>query len=132
MVDAGPRRRVTAALTYSVRMARVLVGAVIVAVVITVFSVVDCAFTERRQIRALPRWVWLLLILVVPLAGAALWLVIGRQRSGGRPIGPDDDPGFLGGPRPVPPRDDADEAFRRFEQDLVDLDIDPDDDADPR
>ena len=59
-------------------MARVLILAVVAVVVVTVFTLIDCALTEAYRVRALPRALWLLLILLVPVAGPFLWWTIGR------------------------------------------------------
>jgi hypothetical protein len=61
-----------------VRMARVLLLVALAAVLVTVFSVIDCALTERYRVRALPRALWLVIIVVVPVAGPFLWWTAGR------------------------------------------------------
>ncbi|GAA2750453.1 PLDc N-terminal domain-containing protein [Amnibacterium kyonggiense] len=121
-------------------MARVLVFAAIAAAVLTVFAVVDCALTERRRVRALPKWLWLLVALLLPVVGPLLWLLIGRgsvdRRPAPRVIGPDDDPAFLRshGSRPrttATPAPEPDEAqWQRLEQELANLDSDADDEGD--
>jgi hypothetical protein len=116
-------------------MARVLVFAVIGATVLTVFAIVDCALTERARVRALPKWAWVLVALLLPVVGPVLWLVIGRGSARRRPttrvIGPDDDPSFLGtAGRPVPPTAAPDDArWRELEQELANLDSDADDEG---
>ena len=74
----------------------------IVAVVIfTVFVTVFAASADARSIRALPKWVWLLLCIFFTPAGGILYLIFGRPLSGGgdrpstRIVAPDDDPNFL-------------------------------------
>ena len=59
--------------------------------------------------RHLPKVVWLLLILIAPIAGPIVWFIAGRPRSEPqarqaarpslprRPSAPDDDPMFLAG-----------------------------------
>jgi hypothetical protein len=59
-------------------MARVLLLAALAIVLVTVFSVIDCALTERYRVRALPRVLWLVIIVVVPVAGPFLWWTVGR------------------------------------------------------
>jgi hypothetical protein len=59
-------------------MARVLLFAVLAVVLVTVFTVIDCALTERYRVRALPRALWLVIIVLVPLAGPFLWWTAGR------------------------------------------------------
>ena len=82
-------------------MLRVLPFAV--AVVLTIYCLVEIAQSDRAQVRALPRWLWALLVLV-PFAGAVAWLLLGRPHTAGggpqqgpRPaqLPPDDDPDFL-------------------------------------
>jgi hypothetical protein len=117
-------------------MARVLVFAGVAAAVLTVFAVVDCALTERSRVRALPKPIWIVVALVLPVIGPLLWLLIGRgplpQRAARRVIGPDDDPEFLRPSRPTPPAIAApdDERWRALEQELANLDSDADDDGD--
>jgi hypothetical protein len=119
-------------------MARVLVFAGIAAVVLAVFAVVDCALTERARVRVLPRWAWILIALLLPVIGPLLWLFVGRASARPQPvrrvIGPDDDPTFLksrGPVRPARPATAADDArWRELEQELANLDSDPDDEGD--
>lgn len=77
--------------------------AIVVIVAIMLYSVFDCALRPRNQIAALPKWAWILVILIFPVIGAALWFLIGRKLPGGGgpkrrqtgPVAPDDDPDFL-------------------------------------
>lgn len=113
-------------------MARLLVFAALAAVVLAVFAIVDCALTERKRVRVLPKVAWILISLVLPVVGPLLWLVIGRGPARRRPttrvIGPDDDPSFLGSTRLTPPpvieRDDP--RWTELEQELANLDSDSD------
>jgi Phospholipase_D-nuclease N-terminal len=59
-------------------MARGLLLVALAVVLVTVFSVIDCALTERYRVRALPRVLWLVIIVVVPVAGPFLWWTAGR------------------------------------------------------
>lgn len=77
----------------------------------TVYCIVDAVQTEDSEVRGLPKPLWVVLVLLFPLAGGLAWLVAGRPKSilevilGGRdqrpgprgPLGPDDDPDFLKG-----------------------------------
>lgn len=81
----------------------------LVPLVIVVYALVDCLMADGPDVRALPKPVWALAIVVLPVVGAALWFTLGRparsgRRSGRRQsLGPDDDPGFLSslrGPKP--------------------------------
>ncbi|CAD5990740.1 PLDc N-terminal domain-containing protein [Agreia sp. COWG] len=104
-------------------MARLLFVLGIVAVTFMIYSIVDAAFRPARLIRALPKWAWLLIIIVIPLIGGVLWFVIGRGRERQaavyRTVGPDDDPDFLGKLGPMSPRDPAQDA--RTEEQIRDL-----------
>jgi hypothetical protein len=59
-------------------MARVLILGTLVILLVTVFSAIDCALTERYRVRALPRALWLVVIVLVPLVGPFLWWTAGR------------------------------------------------------
>lgn len=84
-------------------MARGLVVGVVLLVAFTLYSVFDAAARPREEIAALPKWAWILVILLLPLVGAGLWYLIGRKRADGGfgmrrthgPSAPDDDPEFL-------------------------------------
>lgn len=77
----------------------------VVPTVVVLYSLIDALQTRRDEVRTLPKWLWLLLILVVPLLGAVAWLYAGRPQSGRGavdpldprrgPVAPDDDPAFL-------------------------------------
>lgn len=75
------------------------VVAVLVVVGVMVYAFVDCVRADARDLRLLPRPVWLLVILV-PLVGALTYLLAGRplhvtDEPAMRPLAPDDDPEFL-------------------------------------
>ena len=92
-------------------MARFLIGGV--ALVVTLYALIDCILIPRALARSLPKWVWLIVIVLVPFFGAVAWLIAGRPRretpvaggSGGvgrivprrgaGTVAPDDDPKFL-------------------------------------
>ena len=61
-------------------MFRLLFGLGVVVVILTVYAVVDCALFDRNRIRGVPRWAWILMIILLPVLGAALWLLIGSDR----------------------------------------------------
>ena len=85
-------------------MGKVLLGALVV--VVMLYAFIDCVQTPRAYARSLPKWLWLLLVVLVPVVGAVAWLVLGRpqraslvaagaRRGRGVPVPPDDDPAFL-------------------------------------
>jgi hypothetical protein len=73
---------------------------------ITLYALIDCARTDESQIKTLPKWGWLLLIIILgPQAlaiGPIAYLIAGRNKLKGRKapkrriLPPDDDPDFLG------------------------------------
>jgi hypothetical protein len=113
-------------------MARLLLVLVIIVVAFTIYALVDSLMISKARVRGLPRWLWAVLIVVLPPIGGILWFLIGRgsKRSLTRPstrvLGPDDDPDFLGTIRkPVRTAGD-DERIREFEQQLSDMDDEQD------
>jgi hypothetical protein len=113
-----------------VRVLRVL--PVLVAIVLVVFCLIDLAQTPVEDVRALPKPIWAL-ILLVPFVGPVLWLAFGRPAASGvltprgternhpagavRPVAPDDNPEFLA--RLKQHRLNAeDERLRRWQADL--------------
>jgi Phospholipase_D-nuclease N-terminal len=93
-------------------MFRVVALLSLASVLVAAVALISCLSVEdKRQIRAMPRFAWVMAILLVPLVGAIAWFVFGRPlptgapRPGWRPSGgplepprrraPDDDPEFL-------------------------------------
>ncbi|MEI8058232.1 MAG: PLD nuclease N-terminal domain-containing protein [Actinomycetes bacterium] len=79
-----------------------------VAFVVVLYSFIDLIQTPAPLIRALPKWLWFLVIIMIPVVGAVAFLIFGRAReSVGAGVGvmlpgrrrgttaPDDDPAFL-------------------------------------
>lgn len=100
---------------------KVLLALVVVAV--TVYAVVDCINADDEDRRGLPKGLWLILIVLLPIFGAVAWFLLSsaqrrarlaagrgpmsggysapgsssrgpRPRTSG-PVAPDDDPDFL-------------------------------------
>jgi len=108
-------------------MIRLAIPVVVAAVVYTIYAVVDCALFDRLRIRGLPRGWWIVVILFVPLIGPTMWFVIGRGRASrisarGQAVAPDDDAEFL---RRLNTDAAQDERIRRLEQELAELDDEP-------
>ena len=106
-------------------MIRFAVPAALIVIGLFVFALVDLTLTDRSRVRTLPKPAWFF-VLLVPIVGATLWLLFGKERRdrGGdrRQVAPDDDPAFLANLR----RDEEqDERIRRLEQELAELDDDP-------
>ncbi len=53
--------------------------------------------SDSEQVRHLPKTLWLLLVLILPLVGMAAWWIVGRPIASpaAPPLAPDDDPDFL-------------------------------------
>jgi drug/metabolite transporter (DMT)-like permease len=76
----------------------------IISLALTLFAFVDCAMREDDQLRKLPKWGWLLSIVIFNAIAAVFYLVAGRngnrqqklKRPKPRILPPDDDPDFLG------------------------------------
>jgi hypothetical protein len=81
-------------------MPRVLVAVVVLA--IFVYGLVDVIRTDKHLTRGISKTSWIIVMVVLPVVGAALWFIIGRPRAGSpapqsysHPTAPDDDPDFL-------------------------------------
>ncbi|WP_137825368.1 PLDc N-terminal domain-containing protein [Brevibacterium sp. 2SA] len=84
-------------------MARVLIAGIVLAAAITLYGLFDCLLRDRSLVRVLPKPVWALIILLIPIIGFVLWYIFGRgseakpdpspRRSG--PTAPDDDEDYL-------------------------------------
>lgn len=73
---------------------------VLLGLAIYIWFVVDVLRTSGASVRTLPKFVWLLIVVLIPLLGGVLWLLGGRPRGQGRrrkrgPVAPDDNPAFL-------------------------------------
>ncbi|MEV4279751.1 PLDc N-terminal domain-containing protein [Actinoplanes xinjiangensis] len=78
-----------------VRLFILLAGAALVLLVLALISVLSA-----ERVRHAPRAVWVLVVLLVPIAGPILYFFAGRpidrtRRPARRPASPDDDPDFL-------------------------------------
>ncbi len=66
-----------------------------------VYAFVQALQADAAQLRFMPRWLWVAVILAFPVAGPAVWIFAGRDPARSaitedrRPLGPDDDPDFL-------------------------------------
>jgi hypothetical protein len=80
---------------------------VVLSIALTVFALADCVQTQDDKVRGVPKWAWIVMIVVLPWVGPLTWLFVGRERSWGRgsggssgprrdgPLAPDEDPDFL-------------------------------------
>jgi hypothetical protein len=77
---------------------------VVLSIAIQLYGLIDCAQREDSDVRRLPRWGWIIIMVLIPPLGAVAYLVAGRPKRPGnggkkpkRSIAPDDDPDFLRG-----------------------------------
>lgn len=80
---------------------------VLASLALTLYTFIDCAMRDETQIQKLPKWGWLLAILLTGIFGPIIYLVIGRVKTPGKSrnrlqkkapkkiLPPDDDPDFL-------------------------------------
>lgn len=112
-------------------MARVETVLGIVVLIVWIFSIVSCALTPESQVRGIPKWGWLILIVLLPLLGSVLWLAVGR--TSGSPL-PRLRPAAPSAPAPRTYQAmTGDERIRRMEEDLARLERESDrGDGEPR
>lgn len=132
-------------------MGRLIPLLFLVDVALVAIALISCLSAEDDEIRTLPRFGWVLVILFLPLVGAIAWFVAGRPlpanavtpqlgtgpgtdfrgpsgterpRPRRRPVAPDDDPEFLRSLDTDRVRRDR-ELFSQWEDDLGRRDRDP-------
>lgn len=109
-------------------MVRLFILLIFVQVVCAALALISCLSAEKGSVRAMPRAVWVTVILLVPLIGWLAWFFAGRPlpqrrpggpaaRPGRGPVAPDDDPDFLRTLAEQSRKQDND-LFRRWEDDL--------------
>jgi hypothetical protein len=105
---------------------------IIVMVVLLVAAIVDLVRIDPSRVRALPKGLWAVIIVVLFFyIGPILWFALGRERlarrgAGRGPVAPDDDPEFL---RRIANDEQQNQRIRDLEQQLSELDVDPDEDT---
>lgn len=75
----------------------------VLALALLLYGLFDALQTEESRIRTLPKVMWIVVMVVIPIIGPILWLILGRpegqteHRASFRrqPVAPDDDPLFL-------------------------------------
>lgn len=104
----------------------------LVELVLVVYCLIDAVQADEARVRNLPKWAWILLMILIPILGCVAWLIAGRP-AGPRirttpapppatgypqyrqPVAPDDDPEFLARLRQQ--NQDSD-LLKRWEDDL--------------
>lgn len=89
----------------------------LVEVVLLVYCVLNVITTPDADVRNLPKLLWLLLVVVLPLVGGIAWLIAGRPQGPARSVPYEGNlgrPSAHPGRSPAPPsRPDDDEDFLR-------------------
>ncbi len=73
----------------------------VVAFAFVVYTLFHCIMSPAAKVRSLPKGVWILAIIVLPVIGAGLWYWLGAPKAAAGPaaprrgMGPDDDADFL-------------------------------------
>ncbi|WP_431840036.1 PLD nuclease N-terminal domain-containing protein [Gordonia hongkongensis] len=53
--------------------------------VILVIALIDIINTDDAAVRGLPKFAWVILVVMLPLVGALVWLAVGRPATNERP-----------------------------------------------
>ncbi|MFV0435183.1 MAG: PLD nuclease N-terminal domain-containing protein [Leucobacter sp.] len=102
-------------------MVRFVIIGVVLAVAFTLYALIDAAMTDASRARGVSKPVWIVLIVLLPVIGGALWFMLGKG-SGAPPAptrAPDDDPRFTGTRMSG---EDLDAHMRDLEERLRELD----------
>lgn len=76
-------------------MVRLIIIGIVIAVAFTLYALVDAAMSDSSRARGVPKPVWVVLIVMLPVIGAALWFFIGKgSENEVVRTAPDDDPRF--------------------------------------
>lgn len=73
----------------------------LLAIALAVYALTDLAGSDARRRGGIPKAVWTVLILVIPILGPIAWLLVSRVATAppstgpSAPLAPDDDPDFL-------------------------------------
>ncbi|MDJ0394416.1 PLD nuclease N-terminal domain-containing protein [Rhodococcus sp. G-MC3] len=55
----------------------------LIIMILWVFCLIDVITAEDTGVRHLPKMLWLLFVILIPLAGSVVWLLVGRPIGGG-------------------------------------------------
>ena len=96
------------------------VGGVLLAIAFYIYTIIDILRTPTSATRTLPKYVWLIIAVLLPIIGGVFWLLLGRiwpqrgyRSKRNAPKAPDDDPKFL---RTLDDRAWSDKMRKRREQ----------------
>ncbi|WP_121371351.1 PLD nuclease N-terminal domain-containing protein [Frondihabitans australicus] len=89
-----------------------------VTVILIIVALVDLIPRQDHEIQHMPKVVWALLIILIPVVGVVLWFVIGRQYRAPQQYRTTRDPHETSAPMPHP----ASNRVKTTEEELADLD----------
>lgn len=130
-------------------MPRLLIPLIIVSVGVMIYALIEAISTPSARTRIMPKGIWIVVIILVPLIGGVLWLLFGNensylastvrgfQKTSGptRPTTPDDDEEFLRSLDVQRNQKRRDEELDRRERELrrreAELEDDSDEDQNP-
>jgi hypothetical protein len=67
-------------------VARIELVVALVVLVLELYAIVNCILTPDEQVKGVPKVLWLVLIVLLPLLGSVLWLGVGRDRVVPAPV----------------------------------------------
>lgn len=106
-------------------MPRLYIVGILVILVVWVYTIIDVILANPRRVRGLPKALWIVIAVLLPVIATILWFTIGKDRGKAakatRQMAPDDDPEFL---RKLGSDKEQEERIKRLEQELSDLDDD--------
>ncbi|MEP6482583.1 MAG: PLDc N-terminal domain-containing protein [Rhodoglobus sp.] len=53
----------------------------VITLALMIFALVEVITSENWQIQHLPKVLWILLIIILPLIGSVIWIIVGKDRS---------------------------------------------------
>ena len=69
---------------------------------VMIFAIVDIITSQEWQIKFLPKFAWVIIVILLPLIGSILWFVLGKERTVVADSGGVDDPRRAPVTRPDP------------------------------
>lgn len=55
----------------------------ILVIALMIFALIDVITRDDSQVKHLPKMVWVIIVILLPLIGSALWFGLGREYAGG-------------------------------------------------
>ena len=62
-------------------MTRIVLAIILAALVLAIVALADCALSVRDSVRTLPKAVWVVIVVVLPIVGPLLWFFLGRPSA---------------------------------------------------